>query len=58
MKASMDIITTKYGHIYFQRCVVHAMNLFLGDLAKTKWIKDVVKHKKFNLVISGKTRFG
>jgi hypothetical protein len=31
MKAAADIITDKYPHIYFQGCVVHAMNLLLED---------------------------
>ena len=46
MKAATDIITTKYSHIYFQGCVVHAMNLLLGDLAKAKWIAEVVQKAK------------
>lgn len=46
MKAAADIITAKYGHIYFQGCAVHAMNLLLGDLAKARWIIDVLKKAK------------
>ena len=32
MKAAANIITNTYLHIYFQRCVVHAMNLLLKGL--------------------------
>ena len=43
MKAAAEIITNKYDHIYFQGCAVHAMNLLLGDIAKAKWITEVLK---------------
>jgi len=46
MKAAANIITTKYGHMYFQGCTLYAMNLFLGDLAKAKWITNVLKKAK------------
>jgi hypothetical protein len=46
MKAAADIITDKYPHIYFQGCVVHAMNLLLEDWGKATWMKEVVKKSR------------
>ena len=43
MKATADIITDKYPHIYFQKCVVHAMNPLLKDWGKAMLMKEVVK---------------
>jgi hypothetical protein len=43
MKAAADIITDKYPHIYFQGCIVHAMNLLLEDWGRATWMKEVVK---------------
>jgi hypothetical protein len=37
MKATVNIITDKYPHIYFQGCVVHVMNLLLEDWEKATW---------------------
>ena len=37
------LVSHKYPHIYFQGCVVHALNLLLKDWAKQPWIKDYVK---------------
>ena len=46
MKAATDIITDKYPYIYFQGCVVHAMNLLLEDWGKVTWMKEVVKKSR------------
>ena len=46
MKATADIITDKYPHIYFQGCALHAMNMLLKDWRKAKWMKEVVKKSR------------
>ena len=46
MKAVANIITNKDLHIYFQGCVVHAMNLLLEDWRKATWMKEAVKKSR------------
>jgi hypothetical protein len=46
MKAAADIIIDKYPHIYFQGCVVHAMNLLLEDWGKATWMKEAIKKSR------------
>ena len=41
--AAWNLVSDKYPHIYFQGCVVHALNLLLKDWAKQTWIKNYVK---------------
>ena len=38
-----NLVSTKYPHIFFQGCVVHALNLLLKDGGKEKWIEESVK---------------
>ena len=40
------IITNKYSHIYFQGCVVCAMNFLLKVWKKATWLKEVVKKSR------------
>ena len=55
MKAvAEDIITHKYPYIYFQGCIVYAMNLLLEDWRKATWMKEVVK--KLRTIIKFKKR--
>ena len=41
--AAWKLISSKYPHIFFQGCMVHALNLMLKDFVKQKWIKNQVE---------------
>ena len=40
--AAWNLVSMKYPHIFFQGCVVHALNLLLKDWGKEKWIDEYV----------------
>lgn len=42
-KAAWKLVSTKYPHLFFQGCIVHALNLLLKDWGKERWIKKYVK---------------
>jgi len=38
-----NLISSKYLHIFFQGCMVHALNLMLKDFVNEDWIKKQVE---------------
>ena len=46
MKSVVEIVMQKYPYVYFQGCVVHAMNLLLEDWRKIRWMKEVIQKRK------------
>ena len=41
-----ELVSEKYPHIFFQGCIVHALNLLLKDWGKEAWIKTQVQRAK------------
>ena len=40
--AAWNLVSSKYPHIFFQGCAVHALNLLIKDWGSQKWVEDEV----------------